>query len=193
MTPERDLAIRSERLLLRRFAVSDVPAILGLSAADDVRAAAAELGTTESQATAYVRTQDALTPFQLDGLFDLAIERVEDGSVVGMLTLVRRVGHGEVGYALRRDARGDGVATEAAAALVRHAFEVLGLPAVIVETAAVNRGARGVAERLGMDLVTTYRDHGVPSVRYLLDVAAWRASEARTPRRRRSGKHRPRR
>jgi RimJ/RimL family protein N-acetyltransferase len=162
------LPIRAERLLLRRFEPSDVPGILRLSADDDVRAAAAELGTTEAEAAAYVRVQQGIAPWTPDALFDLAIERVEDGELVGMLTLVRRARHGELGYALRSDTRGTGIATEAARALVDHAFGALGLDGVIIETAVHNRGARGVAARLGATLIAEYDDHGTPSVRYEL-------------------------
>ena len=162
------LPIRTRRLLLRRFEPSDVPAILELNADPDVYAAAANLGATEEAAAAYVAEQAALDARQLDALFDLAIERVEDGALIGLLSLVRRTSHGEVGYALAPTARGAGIATEAAGALVRHTFEVLHLSEVIIETAAANRGARGVAARLNASLVARYDDHGTPSVRYHL-------------------------
>jgi ribosomal-protein-alanine N-acetyltransferase len=162
------LPLRTPRLLLRRFEPSDVPGILGLSADADVRAAAAELGTTDEEAAGYVRTQQAIESWTPDALFDLAIERIEDGQLVGMLTLVRRARHGELGYALRSDARGAGLATEAARALVTHAFHALNLEGVVIETAVRNRGARGIAERLGATLVARYDDRGTPSVRYEL-------------------------
>jgi RimJ/RimL family protein N-acetyltransferase len=189
-----DLPIRTERLLLRRFAPTDVPAILELSADEDVREAASELGTNEAEAAAYVSAQQAVEPWAHDALFDLAIERVEDHSLIGMLTLVRRTEHGELGYALRSDARGRGLATEAAAALIAHAFGSLALTQVIIETAAANRAARGVAERLGGQLFARYDDHGTRSVRYHLERDDWRAVEAtRSLRGRRSGRPRPQR
>ena len=160
------LPILTRRLLLRRFEPSDVPAILELNADPDVYAAAANLGRTEEAAAAYV--QAALDAWQLDALFDLAIERVEDGALIGLLSLVRRANHGEVGYALDPNARGAGIATEAAGALVGYTFEALHLSEVIIETAVANRGARGVAARLGASLVARYDDHGTPSVRYHL-------------------------
>lgn len=166
------LPLRTPRLLLRRFEAADVPGILRLSADADVRAAAAELGTTDDGAADYVRTQQAIESWAPDALFDLAIERVEDGQLVGMLTLVRRARHGELGYALRSDARGAGLATEAARAVVEHAFATLELEGIIIETAVRNRGARGVAERLGATQIARYDDHGTPSVRYELTGGA---------------------
>jgi RimJ/RimL family protein N-acetyltransferase len=179
VTGTNDVQIRTRRLLLRRFAPSDIPAILELTADPDVYAAAANLGATEAEAAGYVHEQEALEAWQVDGVFDLAIERLEDGAIVGLLTLVRRAGSGrsgfgEVGYALHPSARGAGLATEATTALVAHVFEVLKLPQVIIETAISNRGARGVAERLGAQVVAHYDDDGTPSTRYHLDVSELR-------------------
>ena len=61
----------------------------------------------------------------------------------------------ELGYRLRRDAWGRGLATEGSRALLDHAFDTLGLPSVWAVTMAVNAGSRGVLARLGMTHVRT--------------------------------------
>ncbi len=61
----------------------------------------------------------------------------------------------ELGYRLRRDAWGRGLATEGSRALLDHAFRTLGLPYVWATTMAVNAGSRGVMTRLGMTHVRT--------------------------------------
>lgn len=61
----------------------------------------------------------------------------------------------ELGYRLRRDAWGRGLATEGARALLSHAFDTVGLARVRAETMAVNDASRGVLERLGMRHVRT--------------------------------------
>ncbi len=61
----------------------------------------------------------------------------------------------ELGYRLRRDAWGRGLATEGSRALLEHAFDTLGLPSVWAVTMAVNAGSRGVLARLGMTHVRT--------------------------------------
>ena len=61
----------------------------------------------------------------------------------------------ELGYRLRRDAWGRGLATEGSRALLDHAFGTLGLPRVWAVTMAVNAGSRGVMTKLGMTHVRT--------------------------------------
>ena len=61
----------------------------------------------------------------------------------------------ELGYRLRQDVWGRGLATEGSRALLDHAFGAVGLPRVWAQTMAVNAGSRRVMERLGMQHVRT--------------------------------------
>ena len=56
----------------------------------------------------------------------------------------------EIGYRLRRDAWGQGLASEGASALVSWAFGSAGHDRIVACTMAVNRGSRRVMEKLGM-------------------------------------------
>jgi RimJ/RimL family protein N-acetyltransferase len=93
----------------------------------------------------------------------------------------------ELGYRLRRDAWGRGLATEGSGALLDHAFLTLGLPRVWATTMAVNSGSRGVMSRLGMTHVRTdVQDWDDPlpgaelgEVRYEITREEWR--RRRTP------------
>ena len=67
----------------------------------------------------------------------------------------RDPGTAELGYRLRRDTWGRGLATEGSRALLDHAFGTLALPRVWAQTMAVNAGSRRVMERLGMRHVRT--------------------------------------
>jgi RimJ/RimL family protein N-acetyltransferase len=79
------------------------------------------------------------------------------GRFVGWFAL-RPTGEGvyEVGYRLRRDSWGRGLATEGTRALIGAAFEVLGAERVWAETMAVNTRSRAVMERCGMRYVRTF-------------------------------------
>lgn len=59
----------------------------------------------------------------------------------------------EVGWAIVRDAWGKGYATEAAAAAMRYAFDVLGWDAVVHSIAPDNPASQGVARKLGSRLI----------------------------------------
>ncbi|MBO1753958.1 GNAT family N-acetyltransferase [Allobranchiibius sp. CTAmp26] len=61
----------------------------------------------------------------------------------------------EIGWRLERRHWRQGLASEGAAELLRHAFEAVGLERVWAETMAVNAGSRGVMRRLGMRHVRT--------------------------------------
>lgn len=65
-------------------------------------------------------------------------------------------GEAELGYRLRRAVWGSGLATEGSRALVRYAFDTLGLRRVRAETMAVNTRSRRVLERSGLRHVRTF-------------------------------------
>ncbi len=65
----------------------------------------------------------------------------------------------EIGYRLRRDAWGQGLASEGASALVAWGFDSAGYDRIVACTMAVNRGSRRVMEKLGMKHArTTFPD-----------------------------------
>ena len=66
-----------------------------------------------------------------------------------------REGVGELGYRLRRDAWGRGLATEGATALVAMGFADQDLARIIAATMAVNRPSRRVLEKTGLTHVRT--------------------------------------
>lgn len=62
----------------------------------------------------------------------------------------------ELGYRLRRDQWGQGLASEGALALLAHGFETVGLERIWAQTMAVNTGSVGVMTRIGMRLARTW-------------------------------------
>lgn len=62
----------------------------------------------------------------------------------------------ELGYRLHRRHWRQGLASEASRALLRHAFDTVGLSRVIAQTMAVNLGSRGVMAAVGLRYVRTF-------------------------------------
>ncbi len=62
----------------------------------------------------------------------------------------------DLGYRLVRRCWRQGLATEASRALLRHAFETVGMRRVIAQTMAVNAASRGVMTAAGLRYVRTY-------------------------------------
>jgi RimJ/RimL family protein N-acetyltransferase len=146
-----ELPITTERLVLRRYTYHDIPGIIEFVAHPSVARATPEIEATEPGVRKYIDRQNSYQPFEQDRCFDLAIERQEDGQIMGLLSLVRRKHRqAEIGWALGIEYRGQGFATEAASALVDYGFASLGLHRIQAETSAANPDSWGVMERLGM-------------------------------------------
>lgn len=83
-----------------------------------------------------------------------------DEDVAGGISLRdMRQSHGMLTYWLLPDQRGQGYVTEAAALLVDHAFETLGLHRVFAWIIDHNDASRKVLTRLGFTYEGTYREH----------------------------------
>lgn len=100
-----------------------------------------------------------------------AVERKSDGVVAGTviwLPLPNGDGELEVGWHLHPDSWGQGLATEAARAVVDRGF-TRGVPEVFAVTRAENHASRAVCRRLDMEhLGRTERWYGVPLELYRL-------------------------
>jgi RimJ/RimL family protein N-acetyltransferase len=168
------LPIEAARVRLRRFTLDDVPNVLRLSSDPSVHEAADELGSNETEAAAYIDKQNQLADFEPGALFDLAIALRDNDELIGMTTLVLGDGTAEIGYALHSNFRGNGYATEAARALVAHAFTNLGVTLVHAEIEPENRPSRAVIERLGFANVTGAIETRSPTaVAYSITAEAW--------------------
>ena len=99
------------------------------------------------------------------GLWAVVLKQTNE--VIGDCGLVPQVVDGiseiEMGYHIRRDLQGQGLATEAAQACRKYAFQELGRDKVISIIAPENFPSRRVAEKNGMSLMkeTVWRDKRV--------------------------------
>lgn len=95
-------------------------------------------------------------------------------SPIGMCGLVRREGldHVDLGYAFLPAARGQGFAREAAAAVLDHGFERLGLTRIVAITAVDNQASGRVLEAIGMRFEQRLRvpGHANDSLLYAADA-----------------------
>jgi RimJ/RimL family protein N-acetyltransferase len=162
----------------------DLADVLDYLAHPSVAQATPEIEATADGVRNYIEMQNSYAPFELDKCFDLAIERLIDSKVMGMLTLVRRKNNlGEIGYALGIHYRGRGYATEAAGALMDYAFAELGLHRIQATTSADNPDSYKVMERLGMRREAhlreaTLRDGAwVDELIYAILAREWRARD----------------
>lgn len=99
-----------------------------------------------------------------------ALTRPTGGSVLGFVGLVHpdQQPDAELQYALHRAQWGRGLATEAAAGLLRHGVEVLGITRVVATIAPENAASRRVLDKIGMRFVEQRADaDGLPTQHFV--------------------------
>ncbi len=148
-----DRYYETERLIARRWRDSDRAAFAALNGdAETMRFFPAPLSRAESDAFIDRIGQRATE----DGFCFPAIERKDDGALVGLVGLarIRFDAHFapavEIGWRIRRDCWRKGYAAEAAAAALAYGFQELGLEEIVSFTIPANAPSRAVMARLGM-------------------------------------------
>jgi RimJ/RimL family protein N-acetyltransferase len=158
-----DVFLETERLILRRFTPADVDLLVDLDGDPEVMRY-----LTGGVPTPREKIENEFLPMIFDlyerfpGLgYWAAIEKAS-GSFVGWFHLRPPRGGGrdeaELGYRLRKSAWGNGYATEGSVALIRTAFEELGVRRIVAFTMAVNAASRRVMEKAGLTHVRTFHE-----------------------------------
>ena len=179
----------TDRLILRDWRMSDRAVFLEhLNSPAVMR----WLGGVQEEAT-YVAAFERLEGYNRDfGHTFWIVERKADGEVLGFCGLKRVNSEGapnpgdmEIGWRLREDAWGQGIAKEAAIACLDLAFDRFAAPHVVALTVEGNRGSWGLMKRLGMsrraDLDYEDPRYGAdlnPTIVYAIDAGEWPAARA---------------
>ncbi|MGQ9364998.1 GNAT family N-acetyltransferase [Azospirillum sp. ST 5-10] len=155
------------RLRLRPRAPADLEACLDMDADPEVMRHAGGAWTDAAAYRDHLRQRLALA--WPAGLGYWSAFTKTDGRFVGWIALIpleEEEGAVEIGWRLRRDAWGNGFATEAAAAVIGHAFATLGLHRLVATTHPENAASVRVAERLGFRFVGHGRYGDEPCLRF---------------------------
>ncbi len=149
--------LETERLKLRPYTEADIPELLPLVGTRGVAATTLRIAHpyTEEDARAFL----ALTQ-EPDKLW-LAIVMRSDGRQIGGigLRLHQEHQHAELGYWLGVQHWGQGYATEAARAMLRHGFEVLKLHRIFASHFGHNPASGRILRKLGMRYEGCQREH----------------------------------
>lgn len=144
--------IDTERLRLRPFRADDAATVRRLAGEWEVARSLANVPYPygpDDAADWIGHTRRGLTA---GSEVTLAVTRRDDGALVGAVGL-RLSLHGrsaELGYWIGRPYWGQGFATEAAAAILRHGFVALGLRRVTATTLGHNKASARVLEKIGL-------------------------------------------
>lgn len=147
--------LRTDRLVLSEATANDAAFVLELLNSRGFIEGIADRGIrTLEEARGYV--EDRLVgSYRQHGFGMWLVTPKDGGQPVGLAGLVKRdvLEHPDVGYAFLEHAWGRGYAQEAAAGVLRHAREVLGLATVAGITNPDNHASRHVLEKVGLTYV----------------------------------------
>jgi RimJ/RimL family protein N-acetyltransferase len=146
--------LRTERLLLRPFAATDLDALFAIHSRADVARYLYWDPRTAAEVREVLARKARSTAIAAEGdNVSLAAVLESTGELIGdcnLHWLSREHRQGEIGFVFHPEHHGRGYATEAARILLRLAFEDLGLHRVIGRLEARNAASARVLERLGM-------------------------------------------
>jgi RimJ/RimL family protein N-acetyltransferase len=146
--------LRTERLILRLFTNDDLEAVYDMQSRPEVARYLYWSPRDRRGAADSLREKLKCARIEVEGdILNLAVTRARGGPVIGDLMLhYVSAAHrqAEIGYVFHPDAQGEGLATEAARAVVDLAFRELGVHRVFGQIDARNTASARVLERLGM-------------------------------------------
>lgn len=143
--------LETPRLTLRELTLADAPDIFAYASDPEVaRSSIWEAHATLADTRAFIRFARNHYAAGEPGPWGL-VERAS-GRVIGSCGLALAAHHfrAELGYALARAHWGQGLATEAAAAVVRYGFTALGLHRIEARCRTDNLASERVMQKLGM-------------------------------------------
>jgi RimJ/RimL family protein N-acetyltransferase len=144
--------LETDRLMLRPFTLADAPAVQEMVSDRDVAATtfAVPHPYPEGGAQEWIRKQPAA--HESGQRVTLAITLRKEQTLIGSINLRITAGNrrAEMGYLIGKAHWGNGYATEAAAAMVRYAFDVLDLSRVYAHHMTINPASGRVLEKIGM-------------------------------------------
>lgn len=155
--------IETERLRLRPFNRGDVDAVFAYRSLKQVAEFLFDDPMSHDEVAEAVRARAAQVAFSGEGdKILLGIERRDSSRLIGEVSLIwRNVAdqQAEIGYILHPEAQGQGIATEAARAMLAFGFEDVGLHRIYARCDARNTASARVMQRLGMRQEAHFREH----------------------------------
>lgn len=178
--------LRTPRLILRPFTLTDAPEVQRLAGAREVAATTAAIPHPyeDGMAEAWINSHPAALADETNVVY--AVADAPTGALLGAIGLHCDMEHNraELGYWLGHPYWRNGLATEAAAEMLRYAFEMLGLRRVLARHFATNPASGRVMRKIGMTQEGVMRQHfvkwgqPVDVVFYGILADEWRARQA---------------
>ncbi|MBV1854793.1 GNAT family N-acetyltransferase [Catellatospora tritici] len=146
------IEIATERLILRDWRETDLPAWAAINADPEVREHLGPVWDEARSAASIAHYQEA---YRRNGFGFWAVEQRDSGELIGLAGIdpvepeVPFEGV-EIGWRLARSAWGHGYASEAARVVLEFGFQTVGLDEILAITLAGNVRSQAVMRRIGM-------------------------------------------
>ena len=154
--------IETERLILRPFTLADAGDVQQLSGDPAIAATTLHIPHPypDGAAESWISTHQERWQSGLGAIYAITLR--ETGVLVGAISVLGislQNSHGEMGYWIGKPYWNNGYCTEAARALIRFCFDILGLHRVFAHHLARNPASGRVMEKAGMRYEGTLREH----------------------------------
>jgi RimJ/RimL family protein N-acetyltransferase len=155
--------LQTERLTLRPYTVTDIPALVPLIGAREVAATTLRIPHPYSESDARVFVAATQQDLSSGNEIRLAIVVRETDSLCGGVALRIEADHrrAELGYWIGVPYWGKGYATEAAKTMVKYGFETLGLHRIFAGHVTGNSASATVLKKVGMCHEGCLRGHNL--------------------------------
>lgn len=153
--------LRTERLVLRPFALSDAADVQRMAGAIEIASPTINIPHPYQDGMAELWISSHRGAFERGESVPLAVTLSADGTLIGAISLSLHQNHerAELGYWIGVPYWGQGYCTEAARAMMSYGFDVLGLHRVHSSHFAGNPASGRVMQKLGMTHEGCLRHH----------------------------------
>lgn len=145
--------LETERLILRRFTLGDVPAFLAMNTDPQIlRFTGGDKAITNLAEAEQAMRAAPLADYEKYGYGRLAVEHKASGEVIGFcgIKYLPEFSLPEIGYRILPAYWGQGLISEAAKVVLAHGHNELGLEHILALIHPDNIGSIRVAEKIGM-------------------------------------------
>ena len=153
------IPLETERLILRDWAVTDLEPFHSICADPSVMEFVGDGAPWSRERTEqFVATAREMS--RTLGFCRWPVIYKPSSAVIGFCGFVPASDGAEIGWRLAKESWGRGLATEAARAVLRHGFEMLGFQRIIATVQSPNRASIRVVEKLGMQAESSFPRNG---------------------------------
>ncbi|MEU7979776.1 GNAT family N-acetyltransferase [Micromonospora sp. NPDC049081] len=165
-------SLSTTRLLLRPFTFADAEALHAIFSDPETNTIGSGPFTSLPQTHQWI--QNRIAAQQDHGLCWYALRAIDTGELIGNCGVLRgrsSYAEPEIGYMIHKTHQGQGLATEAATAVLKEC-RTSGIQRVWASIRPHNTASRRIVERLGMHAERTDHDERGPLIFYTVDLRA---------------------